>query len=184
VIVLDKLGFSGRAMVWLNEVPNVKYVPIETMKTSLPATSSEIWDPKKISLEYYGLVDHSRYGFLGLDYEYQKTNTIEINVLVGKDKDSPFKSPILGKYGKGHIGIPKVYADAVFKVTMDILLKTCFPAGILTFGIGAHDELGSSQFMFSQITHILMKIVAKNLKNITEDNIKEIILAQFVKNNS
>jgi hypothetical protein len=172
--------YLGRnARIWLNEFPYIKYVPIETIKLNISNISNENWERRSVCLEYRPLGDPTRYGLLGIEYFPQQTKCLETNILVSKDKDTSFNSSLLGQYGKTHVGIPMVYANVVSKITTHILQKNPFPAGILVFGIGAHDEIGSSEFIFVQLTRILINIITRDSKTLTKEEIEKIIATKM-----
>jgi hypothetical protein len=179
MIISEHLGQISEAKIWLNELPDIKYEPVETLKSSFPAKPNEIWENKSICLEITSPVDHSRYGLLGLAFTLQQPKFTDVSILVSAGKYAPYKSSLLGNYEKGYVGIPRVYARVIHKTTNQILQHNPFPAGTLSFGTGAHGEYGSSEFMFVLLTRILMKTITMDLNHLVWEDIEKIIKDQF-----
>lgn len=77
-----------------------------------------------------------------------------------------------------HAGIPLEYSEEVLKCAKSYLNSINCSSGIITFDIGGHGYIGSSEIMFKQVTEILLKLLNnKSGKDIHE--IEKIVFQQL-----
>ncbi len=182
--IFNKLGPPGKAICWLNELPDISYAHIETLTASFPCQSQETGEKKSVCLEYSGITRLPGYGLLGTEFLPEHSDQVEVKIFVSKDREKPFKSPLMGSSGWIHIGIPKIYADAILQSATAILQQISWPAGNLLFRIGAHHVMDSSPLIYAKLTQMLMNIVMKDFRILTRPEIEKIIAADIRKDNS
>jgi hypothetical protein len=178
MMYFDSLAYYQEARVWINDPPDIRYTPVEILKDSISTTSKEHWDKKSVCLEYYRPGGGSYYALLGCEFISQPLDRINIELFVSKDKGEIFESPLISYGNRVYVGIPRTYAGAITKTAIEILSNTVLPPGVLTFNVGAHDEVGSSEFMFSIVTRLILKIITYDLNRLRTKEVEQIILTK------
>lgn len=172
------LGKYRKAKVWINELPAVRYNPVERISFSMQVSGDRTPAFTQVALELLLPGDHNCYVLLGASFAPDDSGQMIVNVDVCRDHEEFFVHSLNAPYDKVHVGIPKEYAvavmDAVKKYKNDAV--SC-PSGILSFHIGAHAEVSSSPNMFTMAANILMKIIFKTQRVNSDKDIDELLVA-------
>jgi hypothetical protein len=180
MIIIDNQGYFQKGRIWLNDYPNIQFDAIEILHGDIFEINDKTWKEKTVCLEMLFLRHASNYGLLGIKFIPKPIDHIELEVFISKDNENLFYDS-LAKNDKVHVGLPKQYAVAVFKIANEILQKRILPPGKLIIDIASHAEIGSSRLIFSQIITILFKIIVNEITDIKIEDVRRIIFEEIDK---
>lgn len=175
MITLKNLGRFRKGRIWTNEAPELEYETIEVLRETVDVTSLKRWDEKNLIFELSLPRNSSNYALLGLKYIPDNEKVLKVEIKVGRSDDVLLENNIAQIVDEVHVGIPEEYARAILEYTKENSKEIDVPPGTLMFDVGAHGYVGSSQAIFLSVTKILLNIIDKDLKSISEDELSKII---------
>jgi hypothetical protein len=181
MIILDNIGHYRKGRIWLNSHPNIQYDTATILQTKIFEVTDEQWVKKTTCLEMLLPINVSNYGLLGIEFIPQPTDYIELSVYVGKDNEQLFIDSLAQLNDNVYVGLPKQYAETIFKLAQEILQQRILPPGKLKINVAAHAEIGSSRFIFSLITRIIFKIVVYEITTLVKEDIERIVVEEMNK---
>ncbi len=157
--------------VWINDRPNIDFKVMKVLNEEILKDKWIRWDSISYLIEVNILCRHcSNYALLGMTFTYEDSNKLIVEVKSG-DKDGPvINNTLVSESDEVHAGIPLEYSEEVLKCAKSYLNSINCSSGIITFDIGGHGYIGSSEIMFKQVTEILLKL----LNNKSGEDIHEI----------
>lgn len=166
-----------RANIWINDVPKIKYKPNEQKTLSFKANNNAIIEKAEIAVELSLAPYHaSSYVFLGLRYTPSEDKLLKVIIDVSQSDGETFVSPMKVQNYKAHIGIPGEYIPAVIETVKSFFDNSgMIPSGLILFHTGAHDEAGSSPWIFGAATKILLNILTLDPKRTLSDEMESLI---------
>lgn len=159
------LGKFRRARVWIGDLPDATYRPLNTVKCSMAANSNVADGPRLAAIEL--LVPqgaHSMYGMLGGEFEPDSGASFDVEVCLSSASEPVFANGLANQTDEVRMGLPSEYIEgvcsgiALAKGELDRLL-----AGKLRVNCAAHGAVGSCEAVFKHLAAILVKLF--NLKN-------------------
>ncbi len=184
MIVLDNLGDLRRGRIWINEKPKIKSVSKEIIELKIGNAIKCACDIQSICIELFlGPRDISNYGLLGVELLDNNSNQLNLIMNVSDVDESIYYENLAMQTDEVHIGIPRIYAKSILNVSEKIFKESDrIPAVDLTFGIGAHGYVGSSQLIFTILTKIIISLLKRELNCIPQEELKRIVKFEIEKN--
>jgi len=179
MINLNNLGNHQRGRLWINECPEIKSKIIGTIQKTVEGVGKISEYKQSAVLELLLPRNASNYALLGVTYIPLNSKKIDIKINVGIADDVVLKDNIASTSDEVHIGIPEAYALTIMDSAVETLKELEFPSGILLFDIGAHGYVGSSKMIFSRITKMLVKIISKNVRAFSEEELQELVALEL-----
>lgn len=174
MIMLDSLGKYRMGRLWIDEIPNICYDNTHQLQFAAKTEFINTVQSVKIALELSLPQNSSNYALLGISYTPSDNNIIEVKINASSNTEEKVKETIVSAIDEIYVGIPLEYANAVKSATQSVIEEiNDFPNGILEFNLGAHGLIGSSNVIFSRVTYIILKLLCKNPKNMTIEEIKD-----------
>lgn len=181
MIILDNLGKYRKGRLWVGQMPRIESTTVEVLRRSINETEKIQLNSSNIALELFlPPREISNYAFLGAMYTPNNGEKLEIRVKVSNANDKIFENSIALSSDEVHVGIPKDYAEAIVdsaEKTIKEIIR--FSPGVLEFSIGAHGYIGSSKYIFSKTTEIILNIMSKNISGFSEDELKALVLTEL-----
>ncbi|GIP46341.1 hypothetical protein J45TS6_48000 [Paenibacillus sp. J45TS6] len=161
-VVFD-LGKFRKAVVWKDDYPILPNESDDELKTSLQLSMPVVSHYKKIAVELKLPRHSSYYALLGVEYTPKQTSELIIKVKVSNDNDVLYSSEF--KINEEiYLGIPTEYAYSIINSAKERMLESNWQyAGSITFALGAHSFVGSSEAVFSKVTNILISLLSNEL---------------------
>jgi len=163
MITSIKLNNHKKCIVWINEKNKVPITSVgRIMNKSIPSRMKKSTGIEQIALELSLPKNHSNYALVGFEYKSNNTNQnlTNITVLTSNEKVYYSSQTLSDSHDKVLIGISEEYGQSVLESAVETLNDIGgFPAGEITFNVGAHAECGSSKVGYYQV-----KIYSRNLK--------------------
>jgi len=179
MINLDNLGGHQKGRLWINDFPEIKIKTIDTIQKTVEGVEDISKCSKSVVLELLLPRNASNYALLGVTYTPLNSKKLDIVINVGTADDVVLKDNIAFTSDEVHIGIPAEYALTIIDSAVDTLKDLEFPSGILFFDVAAHGHVGSSKMIFSRVTKMLVKIISKNVLELSESELKELVALEL-----
>jgi hypothetical protein len=180
MILLNNLGRLRKGRLWLNDFPDIRFEPIETLRDRTHTSSYAVWERKSVCLELLLFLRHvTNFGLLGIEYIPDESNHVDLEVSISKDKGKLLEDSLANRFDKVHLGLPRHYADIVFQTANEVMQCGIFPPGSLKIAFGAYAESASNDLTFSRITRIMLKLIGHDLKTLTYEDAEKIILLEI-----
>lgn len=161
-VVLD-LGRYRKAAVWKDSFPLLPDKTEHELVTSLQLSEPVLSEHKKMAVELKLPKNSSYYALLGGEYAPNQTSEIIIKVRISNDFENSYNSGFELKE-EIYLGIPNEYADSIINAAKEKILQSNWKyAGSVTFVLGAHSFIGSSEAIFSKVTKILISLMLNEL---------------------
>lgn len=152
-----------KAVLWKDEFPLFPKQVNPELETSLPLSKPIVSENKKLALELRLPRNSSYYALLGVEYIPNQTSAIKIIVKHTNENNMLYDSE-LGLNEEIYAGISTEYAKSILSSTRDVMLDSNWQyAGSITFVIGAHSIVGSSEAVFSKAVRIILALLSNEL---------------------
>lgn len=154
----------GDIKYWISEFPNKIVYNYKTKKFTCDVIKKAAVYQNSIILELHLHKDVNSYGRLGIQYEPQLKDTLEVIVHYVDENSISYQSELI-KYDKFmymYHGLPQDCLKFVEKSIKQHLDIYGFSGGKITVSFAANSEVKSSPLFFGIMTSILMKILVAN----------------------
>ena len=176
MIILDNLGVNVKGRLWIDDLPGVELKCIKILEKNLTANQESKWHYRRVALELARRRHVSNYALLEAVFKPNDSKVLTLQVFVSEDLGEPMPDAQTMLHDKVRWGIPQQYSEAIINIaTQNIDSNGSFPAGVLSFSVGAHAEAGSSNMIFSQVTQVLLLLISFECKDLSDDELKIIV---------
>lgn len=155
------IGAFRQARVWIGELPNAAYSPVDTVTHVIAAGRQPI--PNGLTLAtvevFVPLGGRALYGLLGGHWRPTKGSHLSVELSVSAPNEHSFPDSLAEKVDDVRVGLPAEYAQGVFD-GIDLAkgeLNTV-AAGELSIDCAAHGAVGSSSAIFKHLASVLVKL--------------------------
>lgn len=176
------MGRYRRGRLWVDSLPGINYKVIEEwteeVATQQPCKSVE---QTTISLELLLPRHSSSYVLLGAKFVPNEDNHVTVTVKISNDEDGLYLDTIASTIREAvHVGIPHQYARVVLESAIQSIseLKS-FPPGKLTFDVGAHGLVGSSQLIFSKVAFTIVRLIHQRVTEFPSRDVNDLVLEEL-----
>ncbi|WP_103109704.1 hypothetical protein [Brevibacillus reuszeri] len=161
--VFFDLGKYRKAVLWKNELPLLPRDIDHETKFSLQLNEPVVSENKKLALELKLPRNSSYYALLGVEFVPNQTSELLVNIKLN-DSNGPSYNSEIELHEEIFSGIPSDYANSIINSAKEKILESNWQyAGNLTFVIGAHSLIGSSDSIFSKVTKTLIALLSMDL---------------------
>jgi len=153
-----QLSRHRRARVWFDEVPGAGYSPTTVIRRVVSAGATpalprlaavELMVPRGATLAY---------GLLGAEWLDKGEEVGTVSVAVNRT-GFPMKEPLVPQSEDVRIGLLDEYADAVFTHVEQLVHEGWRFGGELSFRWAAHSAAGSSEWIFSELSGLVARLL-------------------------
>ena len=157
------LGKYRKVVLWKDEFPIPPKEVDHELETSLLLSKPIISENKKLALELKLPRNSSYYALLGVEYIPNQTSEVKI-IVKHSNKNNILYNSELGLNEEVYEGISTEYAKSIISSTRDGIMDSNWQyAGSITFVIGAHSIVGSSEAVFSKVVKIILALLSNEL---------------------
>jgi hypothetical protein len=176
LILLDNLGDNIKGRLWIDELSEAYTDYIGILEKSFIVSSELGWEYRRIALELAQRRHSSNYALLEVSFEPGISKELILKVVVSADLGEPMHDAQTMLYDEVRWGIPQQYSEAIINTAAQYINEFGgFPAGVLSFSLGAHAKIGSSNMIFSKVTQLLLKLISYECKDLADEELKAII---------
>lgn len=163
MIVIIELGKYRKAVLWKNELPTLPIESDNEFEVSLKITKPVISENKKLAMELKLPRNSSYYALLGLEYTPNQTTELKMKIKLKNNNEVLYNSE-LEPNEDIYSGIPSEYVNSIIISAKERILESYWQhAGSITFVLGAHSLIGSSEAIFSKVTKVLIALLLNEL---------------------
>jgi hypothetical protein len=155
------LSFLRKARVWTDELPELQFVPGETLEQLLQPAEGRIPDQRKAAVELLAPKGPmAMYGLLGAEFTPDNSNVLRVRVLLGRPSGEKYRSPLVMQSEQPTVGLVKEFAEPILQAAVAEIIKAKpWPSGQLTFARAVQGAAGSNSFIFKQLSAILVRLI-------------------------
>lgn len=159
MIKFDDLRKYRRVRLWIDEIPEIKTIEVNSTERFMESDNFQIWSQREIALELASSRHCSSYALLGIKYCPSNDPRLRIKLMYNVGDSIPYEDNLSLISDKVYKGISKEYAGAILETAEERAKELKYPWGSLDFSIGAYGEIGSSIMIFQAVTGMLMEIL-------------------------
>jgi len=150
---------------WVDEFPILEEIKTEIkgVKNLMKENLHKKYFCKQVALEVYLHKNASNYALLGLEYIPDTSESLDIEVQYINENEVRYESELSKFNSYRYLGLPEEYVDLVIQEIRD---NTNICGGTVKVPIAVNCEVGSSPFIFSNITKILLEILCNTNEDI------------------
>jgi hypothetical protein len=159
-----------KVRVWIDESPDAYYPAVDLIEYALTTRLSET-QSKTVVLEMAVITGPRKlYGLLGATYIPERTEALSIHIAVSDSSQKVIDWSLVGMIDQVRLGLPEEFADAVLKGAIEATPNK-LGAGMLRFDCAAHGMIGSSPYLFGELSKIVVTLLRIPSELLTEDEI-------------
>ncbi len=175
------LGKFRKTVLWKNEFPSLPNEAEQELEISLELTKPVVSENKKLAVELKLPRNSSYYALLGVEFIPHQTSELRIKIKISNSSDELYNSG-LELNEEIYLGIPSEYANSIINSAKEVVLESNWQhSGNITFALGAHSLVGSSEVVFSKVTKVLIALLKNELSSDTFLNDESVILSELDK---
>ncbi|MEC0128991.1 hypothetical protein [Paenibacillus pabuli] len=179
--VINDLGKFRKVVLWKNELPSHPKEADHELEISLQLTKPIVSENKELAVELKLPRNSSYYALLGLEFTPNQTSELRIKIKIKNSSDDLYDSE-LELNEEIYLGIPSEYANSIINSAKEVLLESSWQhSGSITFTLGAHSLIGSSEAVFSKVTKVLVALLENELSLGSSLSDRSIILSEMDK---
>ncbi len=167
---------SPKARIWLDTLPHCDDEASEVMwrqqKAQPLGSTRESGAAVELCLPTGGMI---RYGLLGALFLPDGSDQLVIRVPFSKREGLPFSDSLASRLDTVWKGLPDEFAESVLHSSLNTDTIQSLGAGKLRFCCAAHGELGSSIWIFSALSRIVVKLLCIDRKVVSEENLLKLV---------
>jgi hypothetical protein len=183
VKVIIDLGRFRKVVLWKNELPSLPNEADHKLEISLQLTKPVVSENKKLAMELKLPRNSSYYALLGVEFipNPNQTSELRMKIKIRNSSDDLYNSE-LELNEEIYSGIPSEYANSIINSAKEVVVESSWQhPGSITFTLGAHSLVGSSEAIFSKVTKVLMALLKNELSLSTSLNDESVILSELDK---
>lgn len=162
--------------IWIDEFPECTYRDIDIFYKCYQTNKLSTNKFKKVAIELQIPINISNYCMLGIRFK-DNTRNAEIIIHTSNYKEDIYHNNLGINPDIIHKGIPSEYVSGIVECFDKNNNLGLLEQGYYEFIIGAHAEVGSSNYIFNKTTNILLKVLQE--KTIDKSLIWNIIQSEF-----
>lgn len=181
MIEFEYLEQSYEARLWIDESIKFSMKTVGSNETTLkvPNKCDPPWETLRLVFEMRLPRNASNYVLLGLRYYPANDGKLVVRVDFSEYEGEILEDNISLQPDEVHIGIPKEYVPRILKAINEMVEEADLPCGKLIFDIGAHALAGSSPMSFYKATKIILKLMQKDPKAISTEELADFVYQQL-----
>jgi len=166
------------ARVWLNEPPAWDYEISEVVENTQEALEEECVSARDLAVELFFLIGARHYyGGIAVTFTPTHKGELVVQVPLSAGVGLPFEESLAGKLDMSYKGLPKEYMSGVFEGLMKAEWTPMLGSGLLHVNGAVHGSIGSSNWMFRKLGHIVVKLLTVDTSAFSENALTEFIQA-------
>lgn len=158
--VRDLTCFGRRTRLWHGGAPVMTYPVVQVLERARRAQPTADVQVRQVAIEWHrATCGPSSYGLLGATWTPQGTQRLLVRVLVSADVVFPGPDWRPGSSPEAQPGLPAEYGEPVLAGALEAEGLPALGAGILRFGLAAHDPVGSSPVVFHWLAQAVVSML-------------------------
>jgi hypothetical protein len=168
------------ARVWLSEPPAWDYEISEVVEKTQEAHEEERIPAYHSAVELFFLIGARHYyGGIAVTFTPLQKGEFVVQVPLSAGVGLPFEVSLAGKLDTSYKGLPKEYTSGVFEGLMEAERTPLLGSGLLRVNGAVHGSIGSSNWMFRKLGHIVVKLLTVDTSALSESDLTEFIQAEL-----
>jgi hypothetical protein len=148
----------------LNEIPDWNYEGAEVIERIQEAPLKELTSMHKAAIELVVPIGGRHYyGGIAVAFTPQEKKELVVQVPLSADDGIPYKESLVDKMDIPFIGFPREYVSGIFEGVMNAGEIAALGGGTLRVSGAVHGRVGSSIWMFSVLSRIVVKLLTLDL---------------------
>lgn len=163
--------------VWIDEYPCVNNDKEFEVESQIITKCEKLCNNRKVVCEVVLPKDAGNYGLIGCNYNAIDSDFANIKIVYNKECDKIYDLALNSQYINKYIGMEEYLVEGIELGINNFNNKSMIAKGEYLFDLQATCEVGSSVYLFSKITQLLLDIM--HSKNLDEESILKIIKENF-----
>jgi hypothetical protein len=146
--------------IWKEDLPH--HLSLDNpIKLNIPECSSDFGHTLQLAVEMKIDISPTHiYGLLGCNFQ-KAAGGLSVAIAVSDNKDCPFTDSIISQMDRVYWQLPRSFAEAINQAVVSH--AGTLPCGSLMINCGASADIGSNNFIFDCLTHILLAALQREM---------------------